>query len=149
MLALGRIGYVCGCGAYLRGVTLSWQTLASTGGNSRGYFLPACEAIDVVRRASVLRADVSEHGAALTTCLLVPKDGGLGSPLYEVAMADYKFKIGRLVYFRPGSPLPSSRELYKVIKQLPAAKGRFEYLIRSEDGRHERVVRENELRSAT
>ena len=58
--------------------------------------------------------------------------------------AEHKFKIGQLVYFHPKTP----EGPYKVLKRLPAANGEYQYVIRSTDGSHERVVRESELSPA-
>jgi len=55
-------------------------------------------------------------------------------------MTEHKFKIGQLVYYSKVSGGP-----YKVLKRLPAADGEYQYVIRSTDGSHDRVVRESEL----
>jgi hypothetical protein len=59
-------------------------------------------------------------------------------------MAEHKFKIGQLVYIHP-KPLLAPRGPYKVIDRLQAPELGFQYLIRSEDGLHECIVRESEL----
>lgn len=64
-------------------------------------------------------------------------------------MTEPKFKIGQIVYFQYKSQLPTPRGPYKIMDRLPAAARGFQYLIRSEDGKHERVVEESELRGAT
>jgi hypothetical protein len=46
-------------------------------------------------------------------------------------MAEYKFKIGQLVYIHPK---PLLAPPYKIIDRLQAPKLGFQYLIRSEDG---------------
>ncbi len=50
-------------------------------------------------------------------------------------MAEYKFKIGEVVYFRPKrSTLPSAPPgRYQIIRRLPATEGEFQYVIRSAD----------------
>ena len=58
-------------------------------------------------------------------------------------MTEHKFKIGQLVYYPKSSGGP-----YTVLKRLPAANGEYQYVIRSTDGSHERVVREGELSPA-
>ena len=63
----------------------------------------------------------------------------------RLAMAEHKFKIGQLVYIHP-KPLLAPRGPYKVIDRLQAPERGFQYLIRSEDGLHECIVRESELR---
>jgi hypothetical protein len=65
-----------------------------------------------------------------------------------LAMAEHKFKIGQVVYFRPkrsSSPLLPSSGPYQIIKRLPAAEGDFQYVIRSANEDHQRVARESEL----
>jgi len=54
--------------------------------------------------------------------------------------AEHKFKIGQLVNY---SKVTGGS--YRVLKRLPAADGEYQYVIRSTDGSHERVVRESEL----
>ncbi len=66
-------------------------------------------------------------------------------------MAEYKFKIGQVVYFRPKrstlpSPAPPGR--YQIIRRLPATEGEFQYVIRSADENHQRVAKESELSRA-
>ncbi len=66
-------------------------------------------------------------------------------------MAEYKFKIGQVVYFRPqGSTLPLSAPpgRYQIIRRLPATEGEFQYVIRSADENHQRVAKESELSRA-
>jgi hypothetical protein len=67
-----------------------------------------------------------------------------------LAMTEHKFKIGQVVYFhprkKPGLPLFVPRGSYKVLKRLPLAEGEFQYVIRSTNASHDRVVRESELR---
>jgi hypothetical protein len=65
----------------------------------------------------------------------------------SLAMAEHKFKIGQRVYIHP-KPLLAPRGPYKIIDRLPTAERGFQYLIRSEDGLHECIVREKELRGA-
>jgi hypothetical protein len=63
-------------------------------------------------------------------------------------MAEHKFKIGQVVYFRPKRsmvPVDAPSGSYQIIRRLPAANGEFEYVIRSAYDGHERVARESEL----
>ncbi len=63
-------------------------------------------------------------------------------------MAEHKFKIGQVVYFRPkrsSAPLSRSMGPYVIIRRLPATEGEFQYVIRSANEDHERVARESEL----
>jgi hypothetical protein len=63
-------------------------------------------------------------------------------------MAEYKFKIGQVVYFYPKkAKLPSNAPSgpYQVIRRLPAMNGEFECVIRRAYEDHERVAREGEL----
>jgi hypothetical protein len=84
-------------------------------------------------------------------------DGIVGAPFLRrlnagsLAMAERKFKIGQRVYIHSRSrpPLFAPRGPYKIIDRLPAAERGFEYLIRSEDGLDEHVVREGELGGVT
>jgi len=65
-----------------------------------------------------------------------------------LAMAEHKFKIGQVAYFRPkasSAPLSASREPYQIIRRLPETEGEFQYVIRSANEDHERVARESEL----
>jgi hypothetical protein len=65
-------------------------------------------------------------------------------------MAEHKFKIGRVVYFRPkgsSASLSASRGAYQIIRRLPETEGEFQYVIRSADEEHQRVARESELSS--
>jgi hypothetical protein len=61
-------------------------------------------------------------------------------------MAEYKFKIGQLVYFHPNPPNDSPRGVYQIVRRLPAAEGEFQYVIRSMSEEHQRVAKESELR---
>jgi len=59
-------------------------------------------------------------------------------------MAEHKFKIGQVVYFRPKSqflPLSASPGPYQITRRLPAAEGEFQYVIRSANEDHERAAR--------
>ena len=63
-------------------------------------------------------------------------------------MAEYKFKIGQVVYFHPKksrllSNAPSGP--YQIIRRLPAMDREFQYVIKSAYESHERVARESEL----
>jgi hypothetical protein len=63
-------------------------------------------------------------------------------------MAEYKFKIGQAVYFRPkrtSTPLSAPPGPYQITRRLPAAEGEFQYVIRSANEDHERVAKESEL----
>ncbi len=63
-------------------------------------------------------------------------------------MAERKFKIGQVVYFRPkrsSAPLSASSGPYQIMRLLPATEGEFQYVIRSANEDHERVARESEL----
>jgi len=63
-------------------------------------------------------------------------------------MAEHKFKIGQVVYFRPkasSGPLSASRGTYQITRRLPAAEGEFQYVIRSANEDHERFAKESEL----
>ena len=63
-------------------------------------------------------------------------------------MAEYKFKIGQVVYFHPKkSKLPSNAPFgsYQIIRRLPATDGEFQYVIRSAYEDNERIAREGEL----
>lgn len=65
-----------------------------------------------------------------------------------LTMAEHKFKIGQVVYFRPKkSRLVSDAPPgpYQIIRRPPAMDGEFQYVIRSEYESHERVARESEL----
>jgi hypothetical protein len=66
-------------------------------------------------------------------------------------MTEHKFKIGQIVYLdakKSCLPLRMPRGPYKVLRRLPAAKGEFQYVVRSADGSFDHVVRERELRAA-
>jgi hypothetical protein len=63
-------------------------------------------------------------------------------------MTEHKFKIGQLVYLNPkrsSTPLPPSSGPYQIIRRLPETEGEFQYVIRSTNEDHERVVRESDL----
>ncbi len=63
-------------------------------------------------------------------------------------MAERKFKIGQVVYFRPkrsSAPLSPSSGPYQIIRLLPETEGEFQYVIRSANEDHERIARESEL----
>jgi hypothetical protein len=63
-------------------------------------------------------------------------------------VAERKFKIGQVVYFRPkrsSSPLSAPPGPYQIMRLLPAAEGEFHYVIRSANEDHERVARESEI----
>lgn len=65
-------------------------------------------------------------------------------------MAEYKFKIGQVVYFHPKKSKVSSNApsgSYQIIRRLPAMDGEFQYVIRSAYEDHERIAREGELTS--
>jgi hypothetical protein len=62
--------------------------------------------------------------------------------------AEYKFKIGQIVYFNPkrsSAPPSASSGPYQIIRRLPATEGAFQYVIRSANEDHERVAKESEL----
>jgi hypothetical protein len=61
-------------------------------------------------------------------------------------MAEYKFKIGETVYFHPKPPNDAPRGAYQIVRRLPAAEGKFQYVIRSAYENHQRVAKEDELR---
>jgi len=64
-------------------------------------------------------------------------------------MAEHKFKIGQVFYFRPkasSAPLSTSRGPYQIIRRLPETDGEFQYVIRSANEDHQRVAKESELR---
>jgi len=66
----------------------------------------------------------------------------------SLAVAEHKFKIGQVVYFRPkisSAPLFASSGPYQITRRLPAAEGEFQYVIRSTNEDHERVAKESEL----
>ena len=66
-------------------------------------------------------------------------------------MAEYKFKIGQVVYFHPKkSKLPANAPSgsYQIIRRLPAMDGEFQYVIKSAYEGHERVAREGDLTRA-
>jgi len=61
-------------------------------------------------------------------------------------MAEHKFKIGQLVYFRPSPTSTARAGHYQIVRRLPeSSDGEFHYVIRSTYEEHERVVREGEL----
>jgi hypothetical protein len=63
-------------------------------------------------------------------------------------MAEHKFKIGQIVYLRSkrsNSPLSPSSGPYQIVRRLPVTEGEFQYVIRSANEDHQRVVRESEL----
>jgi hypothetical protein len=65
-----------------------------------------------------------------------------------LAVAERKFKIGQVVYFRPkrtNTPLSAPPGPYQIMRLLPATEGEFQYVIRSANENHERVARESEL----
>jgi hypothetical protein len=65
-----------------------------------------------------------------------------------LAMAERKFKIGQVVYFRPkrtSTPLSSPPGPYQIMRLLPATEGEYQYVIRSANDDHERVAKESEL----
>jgi hypothetical protein len=67
----------------------------------------------------------------------------------SLAMAEHKFKIGQIVYFRPRkSRLPVNNAPpgpYQITERLPEAGGEVEYAIRNTYEDYERVARESEL----
>jgi hypothetical protein len=69
-------------------------------------------------------------------------------------LAEHKFKIGQLVYFKPEKLLGRpARDLgpgpYQIIKRLPATQdGEFQYTVRSKFEDQQRVARESELTRA-
>jgi hypothetical protein len=66
----------------------------------------------------------------------------------SLAMAERKFKIGQVVYFRPkrtSMPLSAPPGPYQIMRLLPATQGEFQYVIRSANEDHERVAEESEL----
>ncbi len=63
-------------------------------------------------------------------------------------MAEHKFKIGQVVYYRlkrSTAPLSAPPGSYQIIRRLPATEGEFQYVIRSANEDHERIARESEL----
>ena len=58
----------------------------------------------------------------------------------------HKFKVGQAVEYHPPRGIYAPRGTYLVTAELPERDGQFEYHIRSVNERHERVVRESELR---
>jgi hypothetical protein len=51
-----------------------------------------------------------------------------------LAMAEHKFKIRQVVYFRPkksSAPLSASSGPYQIVRLLPATEGEYQYVIRS------------------
>jgi len=72
-------------------------------------------------------------------------------PRKAAAMAEHKFKIGQMVYYRPRSRLvdaPTHRT-YQIIQRLPATDGEYQYRIKYTHDQHERIAMESELRSVT
>jgi len=66
----------------------------------------------------------------------------------SLAVAEHKFKIGQVVYFRPkisSAPVFASPGPYQIIRLRPATEGEFQYVIRSTNEDHERVAMEGEL----
>jgi hypothetical protein len=65
-------------------------------------------------------------------------------------VAEYKFRIGQLVYFHPKgigrSHVDAGPGPYQITRRLPATDGgEFQYQIRSAVEDHNRVARESEL----
>jgi hypothetical protein len=61
-------------------------------------------------------------------------------------MATHKFAVGQALYFSPGLGKDSrSKGRYKVVRQLPETGNIFQYRIKSETDRQERVVREDQV----
>jgi hypothetical protein len=68
-------------------------------------------------------------------------------------LAERRFKIGQLVYFKPDKLGRPAHDLgpgpYQIIKRLPATEdGEFQYTVRSKFEDHERIARESELTRA-
>jgi hypothetical protein len=60
-------------------------------------------------------------------------------------MASYKFKVGDVVAFKPGSGyLDIPGGVFEVIKQLPGS-SEPEYRIKSANEPHQRIARESDL----
>ena len=68
-----------------------------------------------------------------------------------LAVAEYKFRIGQSVYFRPKRPSGMQADArpgtYQIVRRLPAVNGQFQYVIRSMYDDHQRVAMESELSS--
>ena len=76
--------------------------------------------------------------------------GVLANWRLDSGVAEYKFKIGQLVYFHPkaavGLQLHAVPGPYKITRRLPAAEdGECQYEIRNTLEEYNRVARESEL----
>ena len=65
-------------------------------------------------------------------------------------MAEHKFKIGQIVYFKPKKLGRLAHDLgsgpYQIIKRLPATQdGEVQYTVRSKLEGHDRLAKESEL----
>lgn len=67
-------------------------------------------------------------------------------------MAQYKFKIGQMVFFRPRANrriIAPVNQQYRITQRLPAAAGEPQYQIRCEDTERNFLASERELSSPT
>jgi len=60
-------------------------------------------------------------------------------------MPSHKYRIGQVVQLIPSISRKVPGSSFEITKQLPESSGEFEYLIKSMNERHERVMRESEL----
>jgi hypothetical protein len=72
--------------------------------------------------------------------------GGIDMRTVQRGIADHRFGVGRMVHFKQGSPMRNiAGGDYKVLGQLPARDGEFQYLVKSNREPYDRVIRESEV----